>query len=276
MRMISGPGLLCWCLALFLPALFGALPIYLLSGVIEEVEEGISTLQARTQTLGDDQITARAELDRLAKIIEQQRELVNNRTLLASKKGEELVHLKEMACGIEGLTIRHRDALKESRIKVEKEAVPEEEAIVARDRNAQIAAASEKKRLEMEVPSMRSSVSSLEADLYRRINEVEVGKGTVDNDAVYLQAYLGKLARSVDSYAGSYMLNVADCPPLGKMLTLPKSRRTTEDLGLVKKDLLDVLPKMDPFVKPNRCSPRLLFTPDSSRPGLSMAPRSLS
>lgn len=55
------------------------------------------------------------------------------------------------------------------------------------------------------------------------------------------QSFLGRLTAGVDSYQGSYMLNVADCPMEGQQLMMPKAQTLTDDsLGQVTEDLLQV------------------------------------
>jgi hypothetical protein len=61
------------------------------------------------------------------------------------------------------------------------------------------------------------------------------------------------MAAGLDTYTGSYMLNAADAPRVGAPLMLPKFSNQEESLGDVTQELIDVLPKLDPFIKPSRC-----------------------
>jgi len=242
----------CWCLVLVLSAVFGAFPIYVLEGIISEVTTDVETWKNRIFQVEESIMAKNSESAQLANLMAEKKSSLQLFVEQSIEAGKELQHLHDTECNIVALNTRHAGALREARLGVETGAVPEMLA-VKREAKLDIALfTAHQKAREEEVPWLRAQIETLTEDLRLRRIEVEVGEALVDNDSVYLQALLGRMTLGVDSYPGSYMLNMGDVPPLNKPLMLPKINNQEESIGLVTQDLLDVLPKMDPFIKPSR------------------------
>jgi len=237
---------------LVLPVFFGGMPIHLLRGVTQEVQLELNAFQDKIAEIELSIADKQVRSEELGSEVANERQTSDDRSVEVSVAEAELKRLQDAKCFLEGLQTRHRDALKEAKAAIVNEAKPQEAELNTAINNKKKALKEEHSHLEDDIPHLRMDIEELRRDLKQRSDEVEVGMALVDNDAVYLQAYLGRLSSNVDSYSGSYMLNVAELPPIGKPLMLPKIKHKEEELYTVSQDLVDVLPKMDPFIKPNR------------------------
>jgi len=168
------------------------------------------------------------------------------------QKGESLRVYKGNNCGLNDMERRHRDRLATARRAVDEEARPKEiearESAKRKDREQEM----EAELLADKMVQVRQEVDYLHDLLKQRGRELEIGKALRDNDAYYVQTFLSRMARSVDTFVGSYMMNAEAVSGVGDSIMLRRWDGEIDRLGAVTQDLLDIIPKMDPFIKPHK------------------------
>eukprot|EP00873_Tetraselmis_striata_P001716 jgi/Tetstr1/421980/TSEL_001226.t1 len=153
-------------------------------------------------------------------------------------------------CGVKAIEDQFAAKQEEEHSKVVAGAAPRLHQLQLEAETLRHGAQEEELELEAALPALQAQEEELRRAALARRTEVALGQELRDNDSAFVKQWMERVT-TMDLFTGPFMVNKANSPVVDHGILIPRWQGQVENIGKASAELLEALPKMDPFLRPH-------------------------